>query len=85
MQPVVTLFKTEFSAYSQLFKQLRIHSGEVRECEFFYTYRPHPGQLTEVLNVLRQNKVPHGIQFETSKQTERKAQQNTFHPELLSI
>lgn len=76
MQPVVTLFKTEFLADSQLFQQLNIHSDEIKECEFFYTYSPSPDRLPEVLNVLRRNKVAHGVQFEAPKFTERRSQRN---------
>jgi hypothetical protein len=84
MKPVVTLFKTEFSEYTQLFKQLNIHSDDVTECEFFYTYTPSPEKLPEVLNVLRQYKVAHGIQFETVKFT-RRPKQNVFQSQLLSV
>jgi hypothetical protein len=85
MQPVVTLFKTEFSEYSQLFQQLNIHSNEVKECEFFYTYSPSPDKLPEVLNVLRQNKVTHGVQFMPMKFTVSRPQRNILHSELLAI
>jgi hypothetical protein len=88
MQPVITLFKTEFSEHSQLFQQLNIHSDEVKECEFFYTYSPPPNRLTEVLNVLRKNKVAHGVHFETPKFTARRPQRHVVaysESELLSI
>jgi hypothetical protein len=88
MQPVVTFFKTEFSEHSQLFQQLNIHSNEVKEWEFFYTYRPPVNRLPEILNVLRQNKVTHGVHFEAPKFTERRSQRNIVvysESELLSI
>ena len=87
MQPVITLFKNEFLADSRLFQQLNIHSDEVKECEFFYTYSPSPDRLPEVLDVLRKNKVAHGVQFEAPKPKARRSQRNVLYSEseLLSI
>jgi hypothetical protein len=79
MQPVITLFKTEFLAYSQLCDQLGILPNEVVECEFFYLYTPPSSKLSHVLKVLRQNKVNHGIQFANWKPQDRRSDRKVVH------
>ena len=81
MQPVITLFKLEFLEYDELFRQLNIHPGDMKECEHYYTYSPPRSRLTKILRALRQNSVTHGLHFE--KHPENNPQEN--HLESVSI
>jgi hypothetical protein len=85
MQPVITMFKTEFLKYPELCDQLGIAPHEAEECEFFYTYSPAPGKLFKVLDILKRNGVNHGIQFETRKPSGNKKALKTLTPEFAQL
>jgi hypothetical protein len=85
MQPVITLFKTEFLRYSELCNQLDILPHEVKECEFFYTYCPPSAKLSKVLNVLKQNGLPHGIQFEPAKHPKQRRAIEKLNPAFAEL
>lgn len=85
MQPVITVFKTESLTLSALYDQLGILPHEAKECEFFYTYGPPPGKLSEVLETLRRNKVNHGIQFVAVRAPRSRKAIKSFSREVVAI
>lgn len=85
MQPIITLFKTPFLKFAELCDQLGILPNDIRECEFFYTYSPPPGELFKVLAVLKRNGVTHGIQFESPQAPKSKKAPKKLNPEVVHL
>ena len=65
MKPVITIFETELKDKENLVSQLQ-SLGKQKGSKGVVEYMPKARKITEVIRVLRENRVLYQIRFETS-------------------
>jgi hypothetical protein len=69
MRAIITVFEDEFKGKESVFKNIQRMSIEVNFVTHAYIIIPKRGELFNVLNVLKNEKVAYGTHFDTSDES----------------